>query len=226
MHAHQGDSPIARAPPACVSGMPTGSHNQSRRPRLPRAHAHTHTRERERERERELAHIRGRSIRSANGPTSTTSGEASDVQGSGVDHLRHVAAQGEARLLALGEVAKVADLAISEEGLPALLVLAAVVVFLEEGDRVAVEWERDVLLLLLLNLAMLDELVAPLLVCSARGGGEREDARLRSDSAGCTRVPRCLSSGLCVLGRVSAYRDTIRSGGRKHARRARRGSCQ
>ena len=48
MHAHQGDSPIARAPtPACVSGMPTGSHNQSRRPRLPRAHAHTHERERE-----------------------------------------------------------------------------------------------------------------------------------------------------------------------------------
>ena len=59
MHAHQGDSPIARAPtPACVSGMPTGSHNQSRRPRLPRAHAHTHTHTHESERERARTHPR------------------------------------------------------------------------------------------------------------------------------------------------------------------------
>ena len=117
------------------------------------------------------------------------------MQGSGVDHLRHVAAQGEARLLALGEVAKVADLAISEEGLPALLVLAAVVVFLEEGDRVAVEWEGDVLLLLLLNLAMLDELVAPLLVCSAREGGERA-ARENTRDSGVIRLAALVCRGV------------------------------
>ena len=82
-----------------------------------------------------------------------------------VDHLRHARAQSEPRLLALSQIAKVANLAILEELLPALLVLAAVVVLLEERDRISVEWEGDVLLLLLVNLAVLNELVAPLLVC-------------------------------------------------------------
>ena len=57
-----------------------------------------------------------------------------------------------------GHLLEVVDLAALVEGLPSRLVAAAVAVLLEERDRVAVEGEGDRLLLLLVDVAVLEEL--------------------------------------------------------------------
>jgi len=81
-----------------------------------------------------------------------------------VDHVGHARAQREPCLLRLGQVGEIADFALHEERLPADLFLTTIVVALKESDRISIKRERNVLLLLRLNLSVLDELVAPLVV--------------------------------------------------------------